>query len=498
MTTKDEGSMTLAVNAPDGTPAPNTAQTPKEGKGVRVRGLRSVPPGPTAQTPAPGPAAPPPPAPSSAPATTPAPAPANAPEGSKAPEKTQETAPATGAEAAKAASNDDYKPDQLLLQILQTKRRYGTSGDAQFRMWLFNLLKRKNLEPVVYSPGNIYVSTDKKSTVLFSSHTDTVHGQPESTDPAPQRMAFDPVFGHLFLSDESKKVSGCLGGDDGCGIYVMLKMLDAGVKGHYMFHCGEEQGGVGANAFVKSNKDFLKDIEMVVAFDRAVYDGQAPEIIHTQGGKRCASDEFSLALATALSEGADFDEKYVLSGKGSFTDSKVYSDLVPECVNIGCFYNKQHTSNEYVDVYGLEKLVQAAIKVQWQNLPIKRVAPGEMPVYRGQYYGGGYGHFGEPDDEMDAAWAARFGQMSQGQGQNRTPAPPPSPHNAGAPAQPQQRKLPLRASIDDLEELGGVDDWIAYMEHDPDRAALVFMRLYGKYLANKAELEVMLNYCDVE
>jgi hypothetical protein len=204
--------------------------------------------------------------------------------------------------------------------------------------------------------------------VLFSCHVDTVHGAGEC-DGTPQPLAFDPAFNHLFLAEKEK--SGCLGADDGCGIYIMLRMIEKGVKGKYIFHTGEEVGAVGSRAFVANNKKFCEDLEMVVAFDRAVYSGENPEVIITQGGSACASTTFGEALCKELNK-TDFDLPYVVSHKGVFTDSKTYRNLVPECVNVACFYNKQHSAEEYVNVAELEKLVKAACSVQWQSLPIAR------------------------------------------------------------------------------------------------------------------------------
>jgi hypothetical protein len=259
--------------------------------------------------------------------------------------------------------------DPLLVQIISTKRKHNSKGDRDFRLWLFGYLNTTlKASPRIAVEGNIIVELDPKSTVLFSCHVDTVHGAAEC-DGSLQQLAFDPTFGHLFLADKEK--SGCLGADDGCGIYIMLRMIEKGVKGKYIFHTGEELGGIGSRAFVANNKKFCEDVEMVVAFDRAVYSGENPEVIITQGGNACASTTFGEALCKELNK-TDFNLPYIISHKGSFTDSKVYRDLVPECVNIACFYERQHTPNEYVDVGGLEKLVKAACSVAWDKLPIVR------------------------------------------------------------------------------------------------------------------------------
>ena len=264
---------------------------------------------------------------------------------------------------------DQVTADPLLVQILSTKRRHNSKGDRDFRLWLFGYLNTVlKASPRIVVEGSILVELDPKSTVLFSCHVDTVHGAGEC-DGTSQPLAFDPAFNHLFLAEKEK--SGCLGADDGCGIYIMLRMIEKGVKGKYIFHTGEEVGAVGSRAFVANNKKFCEDLEMVVAFDRAVSSGDNPEVIITQGGSACASTTFGEALCKELNK-TDFDLPYVVSHKGVFTDSKTYRNLVPECVNVACFYNKQHSAEEYVNVAELEKLVKAACSIQWHSLPIAR------------------------------------------------------------------------------------------------------------------------------
>jgi hypothetical protein len=292
---------------------------------------------------------------------------------------------------------EEYTTDPLLLKILSTRRSHGSEGDKAFRLWLFNYLNSTlKAKPQIKIEGNIYVETDAKSTVLFSCHVDTVHRSDEN---GIQQLAFDPAFGHLFLAD--KKTSSCLGGDDGVGVYIMLKMIEAGVKGRYMFHTGEERSGIGSNAFVRANKQFCEQLEVVVAFDRAVRSQENPEVILTQGGKRCASDEFGKALCEQLNRHGNFDFPYVISHKGSFTDSKVYADDVPECVNVACFYERQHTCEEYVDVVGVDKLVAAACKVEWHMLPIVRDnrVSAKIPTYSGNGFGGFHGGMSRDFDD---------------------------------------------------------------------------------------------------
>lgn len=347
-------------------------------------------------------------------------------------------------------------PDQLLLKILSTRRRHTSDGDVKFRLWLFAYIKALGLDPKIVVEGNILVEVDPKSTVLFSCHMDTVHSMNESNDRKPQELMYDPVFGHLFLADQ--KDSSCLGGDDGVGVYIMLRMLEAKVKGKYIFHTGEEVGGVGSSSFVKNSAAYLEDIEQVVAFDRAVYDDANPEVILSQRGGRCASDEYGNELAKRLNL-TKFDKPYVISHKGVFTDSANYSRVVPECVNLGCFYVNQHTPREVVDVFGVERLAEAACAIDWSTLPIKRQLQAPQP----QSYNGYNGQPGSWRD-VDDYDVPGFGKHKSDKKQ-------------------QQKPLVLPTAWESIfEEFDsfGPDDWEGYVDNDPISASRVMALLHAK------------------
>lgn len=393
-----------------------------------------------------------------------------------APVAAQPAAPAPAVEAKLENVQEDATADDLLVKILSTRRCHGSDGDRNFRLWLFNYLQNTlKAKPQIKVEGNILVELDPKSTVLFSCHVDTVHSSKEDGQ---QQLAFDPAFGHLFLAD--KNASSCLGGDDGVGVYIMLKMIEAGVKGRYMFHTGEERGGIGSNAFVRGNKKFCEELELVVAFDRAVRSGTNPEVIISQGGKRCASDEFGKALCEKLNTLGKFELPYIISHKGSFTDSKVYSEDVPECVNVACFYERQHTSEEYVDVKGVEALVEAACKIQWHMLPVVR-NPHEKKAVPPSPNGFGFGRLRDEDDDYHYGGYEGFGMRT-----GKVPVPPPSPFPKAVQAKPATR-------ADVLDSLDGMtkEELEALALDDPDSCLSALLELIIKCKGLEAENAMM-------
>ena len=293
-------------------------------------------------------------------------------------------------------TTNEVAVSETLAYILSTKRRHGTSGDLRFRAWVIKEIKALGYSHEIYENGNIVVTTDKRATTMFSCHVDTVHSAVES-ETETQELLYDADFGHIFLKDKGK--SGCLGGDDGVGVYIMLKMIQAKVKGWFVFHVGEETGGLGSSAIASKCGGWLQKFERAVAFDRPVTSGESPEVIISQGGMSCASEKFGKALADELNKGV-FEKPWVVSHNGVFTDTKNYRKLIAECVNLGCFYSQQHSPNEYVDYPNVQELLKTVCAIDWDSLPVDR-DPLKADTYggypkQGRSYGGhgGYGYGG--------------------------------------------------------------------------------------------------------
>jgi hypothetical protein len=115
--------------------------------------------------------------------------------------------------------------------------------------------------------------------VLWSCHTDSAHG---GGDSGRQRVAV--ADGTASLRERPK--AGCLGADDVAGLWLMLEMIGAGVPGLYVFHRGEEVGGLGSRHIAMAAPETLAGIRYAVAFDRR---GTGSIITHQAFG-RCCSD----------------------------------------------------------------------------------------------------------------------------------------------------------------------------------------------------------------
>lgn len=252
---------------------------------------------------------------------------------------------------------------ELLKTILTSKRAHGSPGVEQFHKWLVEQLPN----PEILAENCIAVTVGTSKT-LFSCHIDTVHSMVES-DTARQAIAHDTNLNVITLDGEG---SSCLGADDGAGVYLMLRMIEAKVPGTYVFHTGEERGGIGSRAMLRDHHAWLSKFKRAVAFDRA----GTTDVVITQGGKSCASSAAGAALVNALNEaGKEYDFAYEISHRGTFTDTKVYADVIPECFNLSVGYEFQHTADEYQDLRFLEQLVAVACQVDWEDIPTVRVPP---------------------------------------------------------------------------------------------------------------------------
>lgn len=218
---------------------------------------------------------------------------------------------------------------------------------------------------------NYILDIGDKPSVLFSSHTDTVH-----KNGGMQLVMYDKLDGMAWKEDKE-----CLGADDATGVWLMLNMIHNKVEGRYVFHVGEEVGCIGSRDLSIKAEHWLEGIDYAIAFDRK---GHTDVITH-QRSKRNCSDDFAEALASEL--GMDYSP----SDKGVYTDTAEYSRIVPECTNLSVGYEFQHTANETQDLEHVQKLLDALCNIEWAKLPVVRDPKDvEYLPYTGGY-GGYYG-----------------------------------------------------------------------------------------------------------
>jgi hypothetical protein len=183
------------------------------------------------------------------------------------------------------------------------------------------------------------------------------------------------VDGYLKLTDGSK--SACLGGDDTVGVYICLALIAAGRDGHYLFHRGEECGGIGSTALARYSPHLLNGTNFAIALDRA----GTRDIVTSQCGQPCCSEAFAESLSAALSPTFKQKRRYQAEA-GTYTDTHEYRQLIPECTNLSVGYAHAHTSNESVDLRHVHELIHALQQLDTARLSCVRrpTDPDEDPL----------------------------------------------------------------------------------------------------------------------
>lgn len=236
-----------------------------------------------------------------------------------------------------------------LLQMLQYRRPDKSKTERDF-------IERyiKPVAPNIDGYGNYYVAIGDNPTILWSSHTDTVHRGEGFQTPW-----YDNKDECIKLSPKGP-TSTCLGADCGAGIFVMLEMIKAGVPGLYVFHRNEESGG-GGSMFIAKEMTLLSGIQAAVAFDRK---GKDSVITHQHGTRTC-SDAFAKSLIEQING-------YKIDTTGSFTDTASYKRIVPECTNLSVGYEGAHFSGESLHVPTLLRLRDTMLKIDATKFVIER------------------------------------------------------------------------------------------------------------------------------
>jgi len=222
--------------------------------------------------------------------------------------------------------------------------------------------------------GNYFYKIGESRTI-FASHLDTV--SKEETEVV-------HTFDGDIVGTDGKTT---LGADDKAGVTVMLHLMKNGIPGLYYFFIGEEVGCIGSGlASSMSIQDFKGKYDRIISFDRRDVDS----VITYQSSTRCCSDAFADALAKQLNYSG---LKYRKDEGGVYTDSAEFTSIIPECTNLSVGYYKEHTFNETQDIKHLERLANACLSVDWENLPTERDMTKKEYRSYGSYNYGGYKNY---------------------------------------------------------------------------------------------------------
>ena len=235
------------------------------------------------------------------------------------------------------------------------------------------------------SIGNLIIKVGKDYETMFSCHMDMVFRKTYFDDLEEGQDKLDLfvsnkkdqtiIWGGLITDYKNKTyyyTPTTLGADDKAGIFILLNLIRANIPGLYIFHAGEEVGGIGSHDIKTRKPGLLKGIKRAIAFDRMHY----LDIVDRQRGQVCCSRKFVNAFSDQLSDVLITPNKIPNRFKGAtgtFTDTANYTELISECTNLSVGYFNQHGSEECLNVTWLEKvLTPALLKIDWEALPAER------------------------------------------------------------------------------------------------------------------------------
>jgi putative aminopeptidase FrvX len=241
------------------------------------------------------------------------------------------------------------KNTDLLKEVLSVPTK--TYQEEKMVEFLVNWLTENNISHFVDEHNNVY-ATKQESTELpedfyfpcVISHTDTVHNIDtinisEEMLPNAQR---EIKLSYKAYNDQGNPTG--IGGDDKCGVFACLTLLQELPYLKAAFFVSEETGCHGS---LKASEDFFSNVGYGIQFD-------APE--NWMITEKCFGQvlfdretEFFETCDKVLTEGMNqndmqymvhpYTDVYALRGKFDFS-----------CINISIGYYNYHTKNEYVVV----------------------------------------------------------------------------------------------------------------------------------------------------
>lgn len=181
-------------------------------------------------------------------------------------------------------------------------------------------------------------AAEKKHKPLFCSHLDSVHPVVDNFTIYKEKSPDGDIIYHSPTG---------IGGDDKCGIIIMLSLIQAGVAGYYAFFRNEEIGCIGSNKLNISG--IIGKVSLIVGFDR-----------------RSSSD--------IIIDSFENNSRVLDILENNFTDIHITDGLISDCwtisrrlknkimtMNVFSGFYKPHSKSEYISLKGMEKAYKFTI-----------------------------------------------------------------------------------------------------------------------------------------
>lgn len=189
---------------------------------------------------------------------------------------------------------------------------------------------KKTYKDVVVDDG--FVFAQGEFPVLLVAHMDTVH----------QKLPEVIIYNSKTKSLSSPQG---IGGDDRCGVYMILEIIKK-YNCSVLFCEDEEVGGVGARKFTRNKLTDKLKFHYILEFDRK---GDKDAVFYD-----CDNEDFEEFIT----------EEFYETAYGTFSDISIIApELGCAAVNLSCGYYKAHTNQEYVVIPEMEASIEAACKI---------------------------------------------------------------------------------------------------------------------------------------
>ena len=204
--------------------------------------------------------------------------------------------------------------------------------------------------------GNVFNLDDSQEPIL-SAHMDSVLS-----------MEDEFLLPNIDIWDGELRGFGAIGGDDKCGIYIILKLLKEKTF-NFLFTVQEEIGAKGIQYFFNEND--ISHIPYGVVLDR-----------NGSGDILCVNNNYGVASFEKML--LNIGRRYGYSvATGIFSDADYLSEHI-FCCNLSVGYYSPHTDQDWVYLADLDnavdyvKAITEQIKIKFQK-PIKKVV--EIETY---------------------------------------------------------------------------------------------------------------------
>ena len=267
--------------------------------------------------------------------------------------------------------------DSIKLNRLKEVLSVPTYSRQEFRLvgYLENVLTEKGYDFTVDDLGNIFVTKgETENFPLFVAHTDTVHSVNDNLtikEYVEDRDGHKDKLALTGYDSETNRPSGC-GGDDKCGVYLALEMLDTLDNVKVAFFVGEEIGCIGSKHAVATNPEFFSNVGYAIQYDSP----EGNSLSSTLMGKLLfeSSENFTSKVSGLIKE-----HGITNWARHPFTDVWALMEGFDFCcLNLAAGYYRYHTENEYVIVDDVQNGYDLGIKLVEVLGENKYVRPNEL------------------------------------------------------------------------------------------------------------------------